>query len=177
MRCSIHRMYLEGSDGFEKSEPLPADAGSIAFGVQLQVPQHDIFGHVSCRGREIPARPEPASPIASAQRGELHLYPARRAAFDPLHHHRQCQLRRHRDVHIRYFPSSLVFPRICPFCWAFSTLTAASATRTSILRVPRVCFRRGFRILAHLGRAKAQLSSRFCAGFDMMAVMQASAVA
>ncbi len=76
-----------------------------------------------------------------------------------------------------YFPSNWVFPGACPFSWSFSPLTAMSATKRSILRVPRGRCPTVSRILGYLGCARTQMGGRFCLGFLVVAVMQAPGVA
>ena len=77
-----------------------APAGSIN-DVVVEVLKYEIFGDGTVGGRNIPERPEPASPVALADRGKFPLHPIRRTALLFAHQIEDGELRRLRYELIR----------------------------------------------------------------------------
>ncbi len=66
----------------------------------FQVLKYDVFGDRTVGGGEIPASPEPTSPIVPAQRGKFPLHSVRRTALHPAHQIGNRELLRHRHEHV-----------------------------------------------------------------------------
>jgi hypothetical protein len=91
-----------------RSEPLPADAGSIV-AVLRKVLKYDVVRDVAAGRTEIPSGPEVPPPVAPFELRELLLQAARRPPFDASHDVGDGVLGRHGQEHVHMVPRKHAF--------------------------------------------------------------------